>query len=220
MDRKKCVLMEFFLLSQAALAQMRRRDIAIRRSPCPQADDISKTSWRHHPAPGQDGHARCREVRMPRRSLRNNTNRFTMPATTRHNEARIPGWTPKHSLLAALAFFICMVGIGAIPGKASALSAVVYDKALHFVAYSFLTALIYAGVQGRPFVRGLRTLLTIAALGTLDEFIQGAMPYRSASLLDWKTDMLAAGFCVALLMVLELGLYAMKRQSPNARIDQ
>lgn len=103
--------------------------------------------------------------------------------------------SPRFCLYAACAFFSLMVLAGAIPGKAEALSAAVYDKLLHFSAYAFLSALIYGACctnSIRPAMRAVRTLLLIAILSTVDEGIQALMPYRDANLLDWIVNVLAA----------------------------
>jgi len=110
--------------------------------------------------------------------------------------------TPRHCLLAALVFFTLMVGIGALPGKAQALSNMVYDKLLHFIAYGLLTGLLYLGMRGRPLSRALRTVLAVALLGAADEALQAAMPYRQANWMDWKFDMLASLSCVLVLFLL------------------
>lgn len=110
--------------------------------------------------------------------------------------------TPPRCLLAALILFALMVAVGAVPGKAQALSAAVYDKLLHFAAYALLSGLVYGALSGRPAVRALRTLVVVGALGALDEAIQGLMPYRDANWMDWNFDMMAALTCVALLIML------------------
>ena len=108
----------------------------------------------------------------------------------------------RHCLIAAIAFFCAMVAIGAVPGTADALSAVFYDKLLHFTAYALISTLVYAGLRGTPAVRALCTLAFIFVLGSIDETIQLLLPYRSPNWLDWKFDMLAALTCVGLLMLL------------------
>ena len=123
--------------------------------------------------------------------------------------------TPKRCRLAAFAFFALMVAIGAIPGEAKALSAMVDDKLLHFAAYSCLAGMIYFSLAGGPANRALRTLLAIALLGGLDETIQSFMPYRSADLADWAFDMLAALFVVLLLPLLPFLSTAMTRRHTN-----
>lgn len=109
--------------------------------------------------------------------------------------------TPARCLMAAMLLYVLMVLIGAVPGKAEALSAAVYDKLLHFAAYAALSGLLYAGLRGRPASRALRTVIVAGALGALDEAIQSFMPYRHANWADWRIDMLAALSCVGLLIL-------------------
>ncbi|WP_136420194.1 VanZ family protein [Herbaspirillum sp. ST 5-3] len=108
--------------------------------------------------------------------------------------------TPRRYLFAAAAFFSLMVGVGAIPGQAQALSTVVYDKLLHVTAYAFLTGLVWGAVTSRPLYRAAQTVLIAALLGGIDESIQSLMPYRDANWLDWQFDVLASASCVVLLL--------------------
>ncbi|HZW12785.1 MAG TPA: VanZ family protein [Noviherbaspirillum sp.] len=110
--------------------------------------------------------------------------------------------TPARCLMAAALLYALMVLVGAVPGKAEAMSAAVYDKLLHFAAYAVLSGLVYLGLRGRPAPRALRTLIVTAVLGGLDEAIQSFMPYRHANWADWRVDMLAALSCVALMILL------------------
>ena len=107
--------------------------------------------------------------------------------------------THRNCRLAAFTFFAAMILIGAIPGKADALSTVIWDKLLHFAAYSFLSALIYGALQGGPALRALLTVIIVALLGAGDEFLQAFLSYRNANLVDWQMDMLAACVTVTLL---------------------
>lgn len=112
--------------------------------------------------------------------------------------------TPQRCLSAAIIFFVLMVILGAIPGEAHALSEAVHDKLLHFLAYTVLSALIYASFTGQPAARAFRTLITIASLGALDEAIQSLMPYRDANWMDWKADMMASLSIVTVLAFLHV----------------
>lgn len=103
-----------------------------------------------------------------------------------------PFITAKRCLLAAFLFFSAMVAIGSLPGEAMALSARIDDKLMHFLAYSFLSGLIFVGLHGSLFGRAMRALLLIGLLGAMDEALQSLMPYRDANLIDWAFDMLAA----------------------------
>lgn len=108
----------------------------------------------------------------------------------------------KAYLSVAIAFFCVMVTVGALPGTANALSAIVYDKLLHFTAYALISTFVYVGMRGTPAARALRTMAFILVLGSIDELIQLLLPYRNPSWLDWKFDMLAALTCVGMLMLL------------------
>lgn len=122
--------------------------------------------------------------------------------TRRGNGVRSPLLPQRYCLLAALAFFVLMVAIGAVPGKAQEISSLMYDKLLHFIAYAFLSLLLYAGLRGHPAIRALHTLLAAAALGGLDEAIQSLVTYRDASWADWQTDVIASMSCIAVLSFL------------------
>ena len=91
-----------------------------------------------------------------------------------------------------LAFFISMLAAGAIPGSANTLSDRFGDKLLHLLAYGFMAALCFQSLQGRRLTHSLISLLIIALLGLIDEFVQSLLPYRNASLLDWCFDIAAA----------------------------
>lgn len=95
-------------------------------------------------------------------------------------------------------FFVLMVLIGSIPGKAEALSAVTHDKVLHFCAYFTLSMLLYVGLGGAPLRRMVGTLFIVALLGLTDETIQYFLPYRNSESLDWLFNMMAATLSVAL----------------------
>jgi VanZ family protein len=112
--------------------------------------------------------------------------------------------SPRACRYGALVFFMLLLVIGAIPGKAEALSAVVYDKLLHLIAYAVLTALVYGALPGGTAARAVRTLLIIAILGGIDEGIQSLFSYRNASWIDWSIDMLAGFVAVGLLVGLDL----------------
>ena len=105
-------------------------------------------------------------------------------------------------LTAAIALFCVMAAIGNVPDTANALSAVIYDKLLHFTAYALISTLVYVGLRGAPAVRALRTLVFIFILASIVEMIQLALPSRNPNWLDWKFDMLAALTCVGMLMLL------------------
>ena len=111
----------------------------------------------------------------------------------------MPFKSRKTALVAAVGFFLLMIGIGSIPNEANQLSAIVPDKVLHALAYGSLAALIYVGQPAKKPYRGLVVLLAIAVMGGLDEAIQSLFTYRTSSLADWMCDMLSALVVVAAL---------------------
>lgn len=94
-----------------------------------------------------------------------------------------------------------MLAIGAIPGEAQAFSATFGDKLLHLCAYSFLTCVVFCGLNGAIASRAWRTIMMIGLLGGLDEAIQSFIPYRNASITDLAFDMLAASLTVTALII-------------------
>ncbi|WP_295750763.1 VanZ family protein [Undibacterium sp.] len=108
----------------------------------------------------------------------------------------------RRSFLLGAIFFATMVAIGAIPGEATALSARIPDKLLHFVAYSFLTCCIFGSLKGGLWSRSWRSIVYVGMLGALDENIQRFMPYRSCDIADWAFDMLAATLSVLILSLI------------------
>lgn len=107
----------------------------------------------------------------------------------------------RHSLMAASVAFVLIVIAGILPNAAHAVSSIVPDKVLHFIAYGMLSLLFYYGLPARASLaaRVLATWLLIAMLGALDEAIQSLMPYRNADMLDWLCNMTASLTCITVL---------------------
>lgn len=108
----------------------------------------------------------------------------------------------RFGLIAALLFFFLMIVLGSLPGRAEALSSLTHDKLLHFAAYSVISLLLYAGMEGSRLKRAMKTLLSVALLGLLDETIQHFLHYRNSDVRDWLFNMLAAVLNVTLYTVL------------------
>lgn len=121
------------------------------------------------------------------------------PSIFRRRRRQLVVFASRNYLSAAVCFFLLMVGIGAIPGEATKLSAVVDDRVLHFCAYMLLSCLIYAGLAGNVHHRALGTFALILILGLLDEALQSLMPYRVSDLGDLGYDILAAAASVLLM---------------------
>lgn len=107
-------------------------------------------------------------------------------------------------LAAALLFFSLMIGLGSIPGNATALTEKINDKLLHFLAYSLLTFLIYQSLIISRFAKFFTTLNILFVLSMADEIIQSHLSYRTTSLSDLIADMLAAFLVTTLLSLIQI----------------
>jgi VanZ family protein len=105
--------------------------------------------------------------------------------------ARLRYWT-------AIVLYLLILIIGSIPGARQDIGEVASGVILHSLAYAGLTFLIFTGGSGTPSQRAGKAVLTIAAMGALDEFVQSFFPYRHGAVSDWMVDctaaMLTAGF--------------------------
>jgi VanZ family protein len=64
-----------------------------------------------------------------------------------------------------------------------------WDKVVHFLAYAALTLMLWIATDGR---RPLLVVVGVMGLGLFDEVRQAALPARSADVLDFLADALAA----------------------------
>jgi VanZ family protein len=94
--------------------------------------------------------------------------------------------------LGAIALYLAIVGLGAIPGARSELGHYASGLVLHSLAYASLAFLWFIGSGGSAAERAVKSVLTVAAMGACDELIQGFLPYRSAAVSDWLVDCSAA----------------------------
>ncbi|KWR90407.1 VanZ family protein [Cupriavidus sp. IDO] len=116
-------------------------------------------------------------------------------------------------LAAAIAFFLTMLVVGSIPGKAQALNREYGDKLMHLCAYACLAGAIFLAFSRH---RAVITLASVAMLGSLDEIIQGFFPYRSSNLADLLTDLAAALAAIAVLSLVNAFVNAMARKDAGA----
>lgn len=96
----------------------------------------------------------------------------------------------------AMALSLSIIVIGSLPGARSDIGQYASGWLLHSVAYAFLSVLIYIGSTGNEFWRAVKTVLTIAAMGAADEYVQSFFSYRTGAVSDWLIDA-AAGLAVA-----------------------
>ena len=113
--------------------------------------------------------------------------------------------TPEYRVLryraAWLMFAVIVIG-GAIPGARAEMGNVAPGVVLHASAYATITFLLLTGGAGTLAARALKAVLTVAAMGALDEGIQTLLPYRRGAVTDWMVDVTAALTCAAVCLLL------------------
>mgnify|MGYP002654570245 CR=1 FL=1 len=122
-------------------------------------------------------------------------------------------------LMAALSFYLLMLVLATFKFFERGLIGSFNDKLLHLLAYMFICALIYRGLQFEFLIeRLLVTIACVGALAALDEFLQMASSHRVSEFDDWLYDM--AGAVVFLLGVIALQLLkAIYRAYTNSDSD-
>ena len=92
----------------------------------------------------------------------------------------------------ALVLYLLVLVLGSLPGARADAAEVASGLVLHSCCYAFLTFLVFSGRPGTPAQRALVAVLTIAAMGALDEYVQTFFPYRHGAVSDWVVDCCAA----------------------------
>lgn len=92
----------------------------------------------------------------------------------------------------ALVLYLAILVLGSIPGARSDIGTVAPGLVLHACAYAGLTFLIFTGSAGSAGRRAIESVLTITAMGALDELVQSFLPYRHGAVSDWAVDTAAA----------------------------
>lgn len=99
----------------------------------------------------------------------------------------------------AFLMFAAILVMGSIPGARAEIGQIGSGIVLHSIAYGSLTFLLYTGATGARGQRALRSVLTVALMGALDETVQSFLPYRTGSVADWLIDCAASLIAAALL---------------------
>lgn len=99
----------------------------------------------------------------------------------------------------AIFLYLLILVFGSIPGARADIGVVAPGIILHSIAYAGLTFLLFTGGTGGLPQRAGKAVLTIAAMGALDELVQSFLPYRHGAVSDWLVDCNAA-VLTALLM--------------------
>lgn len=102
----------------------------------------------------------------------------------------------------ALAFYGLIVVMGAIPGARAQIGHYATGIVLHTLAYAIVTVLLFTGSGGSAARRATMSVLTVMAMGAVDETVQSFLPYRNGALADWMIDCNASIVASALLWVL------------------
>ncbi|MYM39974.1 hypothetical protein GTP27_11615 [Pseudoduganella sp. CY13W] len=92
----------------------------------------------------------------------------------------------------AITLYLLILILGSLPGARQDIGQLASGLILHSLAYAGLTFLIFTGSSGLPRQRAVKAVLTIAAMGALDETIQSFFPYRHGTVSDWAVDCSAA----------------------------
>jgi len=132
-----------------------------------------------------------------------------------------PEWLSNRYFLVASAFYVAMFVLGSIRTLERTFIWTFNDKLLHFLAYSFLTVLVYIGLRSRPIgefflPRTLACLAIVCVAGALDEIAQYFVG-RDSSFDDWLADSAAA---VVILFFVAIGHLLFWAWSQYRQADQ
>jgi VanZ family protein len=92
----------------------------------------------------------------------------------------------------AWALYAAIVVVGSLPDARAEVGEYFSGLVLHAGAYATLTLLRFVGDRDAPVPRAIRAVITVAAMGAFDEFVQSFLPYRTGSPMDWALDCAAA----------------------------
>ena len=97
----------------------------------------------------------------------------------------------------ALFLYALVIIIGDIPGTRADVGQYASGVVLHSFGYGVLALLLFSGIAGGMGRRAVLSVLMVAAMGALDEFIQSFLPYRRGAVSDWLVDITAATLVAA-----------------------
>jgi hypothetical protein len=99
----------------------------------------------------------------------------------------------------AFVLFTAIIIMGSLPGARAEIGTVASGIVLHSLAYGIITFLLFTGSLGSARERAIKSVLTVMAMGALDELVQSFLPYRSGTVGDWMVDCNAALITAGLL---------------------
>jgi hypothetical protein len=113
--------------------------------------------------------------------------------------------TPSYANLryrTAITAYCLILILGSIPGARADIGQLASGLVLHSCAYAGITFLLFSGGSGSLTARAAKAVLTVAAMGALDECVQSFFPYRHAAVGDWAVDVASAAVTAAIMWVL------------------
>ena len=105
------------------------------------------------------------------------------------NRRRASLWIPP------VAYMVIIFAVSSMSAPAPQVTAFVWDKALHFVEYGALGALLYRAFSGEGFPQGATLLLALGVsslYAATDEWHQAYVALRESSMNDWLADSVGA----------------------------
>jgi VanZ family protein len=102
----------------------------------------------------------------------------------------------------AIVLYLLILIVGSVPGTRADVGEYASGVVLHSCAYAVLTFLLFSGSPGSLNARAVKSVVTIALMGALDEFVQSFFPYRHAAVSDWVVDCSSAIFMAVVLRIL------------------
>jgi hypothetical protein len=108
----------------------------------------------------------------------------------------------KLRIACALLMFTMIIVVGSIPGARADIGQYATGIVLHSIAYAIIAFLLFTGTTGSHALRALKSVLTVAAMGAIDETVQSFFPYRHGAVSDWLVDCTAAALTCMLLWII------------------
>lgn len=99
----------------------------------------------------------------------------------------------------AVTLYAAILVIGSVRGARAELGHFASGVILHSIAYGGLTLLLFTGRLGTARKRAIKAVLTVVAMGALDEFVQSFLSFRGGTVRDWLLDTTAACITASLL---------------------
>lgn len=124
------------------------------------------------------------------------------PMNSIHNFLDVLLFEPRHRKtrigIACLVYALVLI-LGSLPGARDEVGKVAPGVVLHSLTYGFISVMLFCG-QGRATAgNAAASLLAVAVLGALDEYVQSWFSYRTADWTDWAVDVLACAFGLVVL---------------------